>query len=67
MSDFATENEPVIFWAENYNGAWGEGGYFVKDPCINALFNKIVEQGRTPVGIKFDGTTNIEILVLPKE
>jgi len=49
-----------IFWLEgDYTG---RGGYFLKNP-LKEFFEKLEAEGLKPVGIKYDGTYNLEIIV----
>ncbi len=60
-----TEDKPTIFWNEEYNGK-AYGGYFVRNN-LKEFFQRLQESGRTPVGIKFDGTYNLEIICVDPE
>lgn len=61
---FATEENPVIFWADNYTGSEAKGGYFLRN-SLTEFIQSLEEAGETPVAIKFDGSFNLEILVKP--
>ena len=55
------ENSPVIFWLQDFNGEC-VGGFKKVNPLMSQ-FKELIDQGLTPVGIKYDGTVNIDIIV----
>ena len=53
-----------IFWLDEFKGE-AQGGYFIRNDLLK--FFKLLEvEGFNPVGIKYDGTWNLEILVEKK-
>ena len=62
----ATEENPVFFVDENYERREMKGGFFLRN-SLKEFFQKLEDAGETPVAIKFDGSFNLEILVIPKE
>ena len=63
--NFASEEKPVIFWADNYTASEAKGGYYLRNP-LKEFIESLEKEGETPVAIKFDGSFNLEILVKPK-
>ena len=53
--------EETIFWIDNYTGE-AQGGYFVRNDLFEFL-ERLKEKGIKPVGIKCDGSWNLEIIV----
>lgn len=49
------------FWLDEFEGK-ATGGYFIRNDLLK-FFAKLKENGKRPVGIKFDGTWNLEILI----
>ena len=60
-NDIEVEIKPQIFWLEDFEGG-AVGGYFVRNP-LKEFFVRLKEEGLEPVGIKFDNSYNLEILV----
>ena len=60
-NDIEVEIKPQIFWLEDFEGS-AQGGYFIRN-MLKDFFIKLEESGKTPVGIKYDGSYNLEILV----
>lgn len=58
MSDI---EEKKIFWLDGFNG-YAEGGYFLRND-LKDFFKKLEERGIRPVGIRYDGSYNLEIIV----
>ena len=63
-NDIEVTIEPKIFWLEDFEGT-AQGGFFVRNN-IKEFFKVLEDSGRTPVGIKFDGSYNLEILITEK-
>jgi len=55
------EINPVIFWLQDFDGECVAG--FKKVNPLASQFKELIDQGLTPVGIKYDGTINIDIVV----
>lgn len=49
------------FWLDNFEGT-AKGGYYLRNDLIK-FFEKLEAEGLNPVGIKFDGSWNLEIIV----
>lgn len=49
------------FWLDGFKGE-AQGGYFVRNDLVK-FFEVLEGKGMKPVGIKFDGTWNLEIIV----
>ena len=64
-NDIEVTVEPKIFWLEDFDGC-ARGGFFIKNN-IKEFFKLLEDSGKTPVGIKFDGSNNLEIIVTEKE
>jgi hypothetical protein len=60
-NDIEVEIKPQIFWLEDFEGS-AQGGYFIRN-MLKDFFIKLEENGKTPVGIKYNGSYNLEILV----
>jgi hypothetical protein len=60
-NDIEVEIKPQIFWLEDFEGS-AQGGYFIRN-MLKDFFAKLEENGKTPVGIKYNGSYNLEILV----
>lgn len=60
-NDIEVAKESKIFWLEDFEGA-AQGGYFIRN-MLKDFFVKLEENGKIPVGIKYDGSYNLEILV----
>ena len=60
-NDIEVTKESKIFWLEDFEGS-AQGGYFIRN-MLKDFFIKLEENGKTPVGIKYDGSYNLEILV----
>lgn len=54
--------ETQTFFLDQYDQQSFEGGYYVRNPLVE-FFNKLQAQGLRPVGIVYDGSYNLEILV----
>ena len=54
-----------VFWKDDFTGK-ARGGYFVRN-SLKEFFDKLEEKGINPVGIKYDGTYNLEIIVEEKD
>ena len=50
-----------IFWIDNFSGE-AAGGFFIRNDLKNFIEN-LEENGLNPVGISYDGTFNLEIIV----
>ena len=59
--DKKEEINPVIFWLQDFDGECVVG--FKKVNPLASQFKELIDQGLTPVGIKYDGTVNIDIVV----
>jgi len=64
MSQFTEEN-PGMFYLDGYTGN-AAGGYYIRNG-LKDFIRLLEEKGEQVVGIKYDGTYNLEILVKPKE
>ena len=60
-----TEENPTYFWNDNFTGE-AEGGYFVRSEIKNFI-DLLTKNGKTVVGIKYDGTYNLEFIVDQQE
>ena len=56
--------EEIIFWKDGDYEA--RGGYFIRND-LKEFFKKLIDAGEEPVGIKFDGSYNLEIIVKNKD
>lgn len=66
LNNKITEDNPLVFWDEAFTGE-AVGGYFVRNDLKNFI-SLLEKQNLRPVGIKFNGTFNLEIIVeKPKE
>jgi len=54
-----------IFWKDDFTGE-AHGGYYIRS-SLKEFFDKLEEKGINPVGIKYDGTYNLEIIVEEKD
>lgn len=58
-----TKDKPIIFWADIPEATGkAQGGYFLRN-TLKDFFEKLEGEGKKIVGIKFDGSYNLEILV----
>tara|TARA_Y100001937_G_C6934990_1_gene247710 strand:+ start:114 stop:314 length:201 start_codon:yes stop_codon:yes gene_type:complete len=48
------------FWIVEYEGA-AKGGYFIRNDLFKSI-KRLEEQGLKVVGIRFDGTWNLELI-----
>lgn len=48
------------FWLDQFNGN-AKGGYFVRNDLVKSI-KKLESQGLKVVGIRFDGTWNLELI-----
>ena len=53
--------EEKTFWLVGFSGE-AQGGYFIRNDLFK-FFDKLKSQGLDPVGIKYDGTWNLEIII----
>lgn len=60
-----TEKNPGMFWMDDFKGT-AVGGYFVRNN-LKQFIEKLNEHGRKVVGIKFDGSFNLEVIVEANE
>ena len=60
-----SEGNDIIFWRD---GDFGEcqGGYYVRND-LKEFFQVLESKGIEPVGIKFDGSYTLEIIVKKKQ
>ena len=56
-----TEENPGMFWIDDFDGT-AVGGYFIRNN-LKEFISRLNETGRKVVGIKFDGTFNLEVIV----
>ena len=56
-----TEENPLYLWSDEFTGE-AQGGYFVRNN-LKEFVKVLEESGKEIVGIKFDGSYNLEILV----
>ena len=61
MSKETKEIIDQVFWLDGFEGECS-GGYFIRND-LKEFFNKLIASGKTPVGIKYDGSFNLEIIV----
>lgn len=54
-----------IFWLQNFKGS-AKGGFFVRN-LLKEFVEKLEQSGYNLVGIKYDGTYNLECIVEKKE
>lgn len=60
------EEEKQIFWKDGFEGE-AQGGYYIRNN-IKEFFKVLSDKGLNPVGISFDGSYNLEIIIeKPKE
>lgn len=57
-------SEKKIFWLDKWEGK-SKGGYYLRNP-LKEFFEKLVEKDFKIVGIIYDGSYNLEILVEEK-
>jgi len=50
-----------IFWIDNFSGE-ATGGFFIRND-LKTFIDNLEENGLNPVGISYDGTLNLEIIV----
>jgi len=48
------------FWLDQFNGN-AKGGYFIRNDLVKSI-KKLESQGLKVVGIRFDGTWNLELI-----
>lgn len=60
-----TEESPGEFWIDEFQGN-AVGGYFIRNN-LKDFISRLNETGRKVVGIKFNGTYNLEIIVEANE
>ena len=48
------------YWLDQFEGE-AKGGYFVRNDLVNSV-KRLEEQGLKVVGIRFDGTFNLELI-----
>lgn len=65
MNPQFNEKNPGMFWIDNFNGT-AVGGYFVRND-LKEFISRLNKSGRNVVGIKFDGTYNLEVIVEANE
>lgn len=58
------DDKDLTFWLDNFDGT-GQGGYFLRNN-LKDFFDKLKEKGINPVGIRYDGSYNLEIIVESK-
>ena len=58
-------SEKQIFWLDGWEGR-AKGGYYIRNN-LKEFFSKLKEKGMKPVGIAYDGSYNLEIIVEGKE
>ena len=56
-----TEETPGIFWLDGFNGS-AQGGYFLRNK-LKEFIDSINNTGKRVVGIKLDGSYNLEVIV----
>ena len=61
MKEQFTREEPGMFWVDDFKGT-AVGGYFVRNN-LKDFISRLNETGRKVVGIKFDGSYNLEVIV----
>lgn len=59
------EEAKQIFWLDKWEGS-AQGGYYVRNP-LKEFFKVLEDKGMKPVGISFDGSYNLEIIIETKE
>lgn len=65
MENQFNEENPGTFWIDDFNGT-AVGGYFIRNN-LKEFISRLNEHGRKVVGIKFDGTYNLEVIVEANE
>jgi len=60
-----TEQAPVVYWLDGFDGDC-VFGFQYPNPLVSN-FKDLIEKGLTPVGIKYDGTGVIDIVVAKDE
>lgn len=60
----ATEDKPVVFWSGS--NAKGKGGYFIRNN-LKEFIERLIEHGENPIGIAYNGSYNLEIIVEDKD
>lgn len=53
--------EKKLFWLDKYEGT-AKGGYFIRND-LKSFFDKLEKENLKPVGIIYDGSFNLEIIV----
>lgn len=64
MSETNNDIESKVFWLDGWEGT-AKGGYFIRN-VLKDFFIKLEENNLHPVGIKYDGSYNLEIIVEDK-
>ena len=59
--ELQNDENPVIFWLQDFNGEC-VFGFKYPNPLMSN-FKDLISKGLTPVGIKYDGTGMIDIVV----
>ena len=50
-----------IYWVDGFKGK-ASGGLYIRNSLVTTL-KQLEEQGRKVVGIKYDGTWNLELII----
>lgn len=53
-----------VYWLDGWDGI-AKGGYYVRND-LKEFFETLEKKGIKPVGIRYDGTYNLEIIVEAK-
>ena len=53
--------EDKMFWLDDFDGE-AVGGFFIRN-TLKDFMKKLEETGLNPIGIKYDGTFNLEVIV----
>jgi len=61
MSKVTRTKDKMFFWLDGWDGE-ARGGFFLRN-SLKLFFDKLKDNGLKPVGIKYDGTYNLEIIV----
>lgn len=54
--------EKIFYWIDGYTGE-AAGGFHIRDTSFHDFMNRLKKNGLTPVGIVYNGTPNLEIIL----
>ena len=65
MDKVETQNEPKVFWVDDFRGI-AKGGYYIRNDLFK-FFNELKDSGKNPVGIVLHNDYNLEVIIEGKE